>query len=285
MILKTISSDVISVLSCGSIIQHGHFNDRIYLMKIGENSTPQLSEELIKMAISSGYSKIFVKIPKSKSVHFIESGFKEEAVIPKLYKGLESGIFLSYYLNKEREKEPQLEIINRNLQIAKNKIQISTLEIDSSKFTIRQCDKNDVIKMAELYKKVFASYPFPIFDPTYLLDTMQQNIDYYGVVYKDNLIALSSAELDVKNQNVEMTDFATLEQWLGNNLSLYLLNTMEHEVIKKKITTSFTIARALSPSMNITFAKLGYEYGGRLINNTNIFGNIESMNVWFKSLV
>jgi hypothetical protein len=36
--------------------------------------------------------------------------------------------------------------------------------------------------------------------------------------------------------------------------------------------------------MNITFAKLGYRYGGRLINNTNISGSIESMNVWYKSL-
>jgi hypothetical protein len=37
--------------------------------------------------------------------------------------------------------------------------------------------------------------------------------------------------------------------------------------------------------MNITFAKAGYAYGGRLHNNTNIAGNIESMNVWYKSLV
>jgi len=36
--------------------------------------------------------------------------------------------------------------------------------------------------------------------------------------------------------------------------------------------------------MNITFRKAGYEFGGRLKNNTNISGNIEGMNVWYKSL-
>ena len=46
----------------------------------------------------------------------------------------------------------------------------------------------------------------------------------------------------------------------------------------------YTIARAISTGMNVTFAKAGYEYTGTLINNTNISGQIENMNVWFKTL-
>jgi hypothetical protein len=34
--------------------------------------------------------------------------------------------------------------------------------------------------------------------------------------------------------------------------------------------------------MNITFAKRGYNFGGRLINNTNICGGTETMNIWYK---
>ena len=52
----------------------------------------------------------------------------------------------------------------------------------------------------------------------------------------------------------------------------------------KGIKTAYTIARAKSAGMNITFSKAGYKFGGRLKNNTNIFGNIESMNVWYKHL-
>jgi hypothetical protein len=44
----------------------------------------------------------------------------------------------------------------------------------------------------------------------------------------------------------------------------------------------FTIARARSTGMNVTFAKNGYSFAGTLINNTNISGRIESMNVWYK---
>ena len=36
--------------------------------------------------------------------------------------------------------------------------------------------------------------------------------------------------------------------------------------------------------MNITFARQGYAFSGTLYNNTNISGNLESMNVWHKPL-
>ncbi len=52
---------------------------------------------------------------------------------------------------------------------------------------------------------------------------------------------------------------------------------------KRGIATLYTIARAISPSMNITFAKCGYAFGGTLINNTQISGSIESMNLWHKA--
>ncbi len=50
------------------------------------------------------------------------------------------------------------------------------------------------------------------------------------------------------------------------------------------IRTAYTIARAVSYGMNITFARCGYQYGGRLVNNTDIAGSLESMNVWYKTL-
>ena len=37
--------------------------------------------------------------------------------------------------------------------------------------------------------------------------------------------------------------------------------------------------------MNITFAKSGYLLDARLVNNTNISGNIESMNTRYKYIV
>jgi hypothetical protein len=59
---------------------------------------------------------------------------------------------------------------------------------------------------------------------------------------------------------------------------------MEQTVKMKGIKTAYTIARATSPGINITFARKEYRFGGRLINNTNISGRIESMNIWYKQM-
>ena len=45
------------------------------------------------------------------------------------------------------------------------------------------------------------------------------------------------------------------------------------------IKTVYTIARAVSYGMNITFAKQGYVYGGAPFQNTHISGSIENMNI------
>jgi hypothetical protein len=62
------------------------------------------------------------------------------------------------------------------------------------------------------------------------------------------------------------------------------LHRMEQDMKQRGYLTSYTIARSRSVGMNITFAKLEYIYAGTLINNTNISGQIESMNVWYKHL-
>ena len=81
-----------------------------------------------------------------------------------------------------------------------------------------------------------------------------------------------------------MTDFATLPEYRGRHLATALLRRMEQQVKQRGIQTAYTIARAVSYGMNITFAKTGYAFAGTLANNTNICGNLESMNVWYKHL-
>ncbi len=36
--------------------------------------------------------------------------------------------------------------------------------------------------------------------------------------------------------------------------------------------------------MNNVFHRLGYEFNGRLVNNCDIFGAYEDMNIWVKDL-
>ena len=276
--------DQLLELPDGSIIQHGPYNDRIYLMKLGAGGNESLPVELIAMAKQHCYSKIFIKIPAGSSERFARAGYVQEAAIPRFYNGSEAGIFMGYYLSGPRSSEANGTTLDEILHLALDKAETTTKRLNEGEFSLRLCHDEDVEKMANIYGALFKTYPFPIHDPAFLLKTMHCNVDYFGVERNGELIALSSAEIDGSARNVEMTDFATLPEWRGRSLASHLLLRMEKEVALKGIKTAYTIARATSAGMNIAFAKHGYSYGGRLKNNTNISGNIGSMNIWHKSI-
>ena len=277
--------DRIEELQCGSLIQHGSYNDRIYLLKVGINATEKLPLELIGLARRCGYSKVFVKIPAKYSQNFIHAGYSKEACIPEFYHGKNKGIFMGYYLNPMRSSEADKAKMDEILQLARSRSGSVIPPLETDQFLIRHCGKKDIFKMAAVYRNVFSTYPFPIYDPSYLWNTMQKKISYFCVeTVKGDLVALSSYEIDHLAQNVEMTDFAILPDWRRNNLSVHLLTRMENAIRGKNVRTAYTIARAMSPGINMTFSRIGYIYGGRLKNNTNIAASIESMNVWYKTI-
>lgn len=271
----------------GAIIQHGHLNDRIYLMNI-RNAVPEsLAMQLIEKAQSNGYSKIFAKIPRSASNVFQEAGYTVEVELPQFYKGVEDAVFMGYYLSEDRMQEKNSPELDQVLLLSEQKRGESVpvpSPIHENRFTLRRCEEEDAPQMARIYKKVFLTYPFPIHNPSYLVETMNTHVNYFGVEAGGELIAIASAEKDEKNKNAEMTDFATLDGWRSYGFARHLLNHMEKHATKEGIITTYTIARAISPGINITFAQNNYEYRGRLVNNTNISGRLESMNVWYKTI-
>jgi len=268
----------------GALIQHGSFNNRIYLMDIGNSDPEKLVSKLIILAQEKGYLKIFAKVPSSKSSPFIARGFQQEARIPFFYRGSEEAWFLGYYLNNLRKQELNCKELDNILKIARLRKRDPGIKPLSNEYLVRRCIPADVENMAKIYRIAFRTYPFPIHEPVYLRKTMETHVEYFGIETAGKLVALSSAEMDHKSRTVEMTDFATLPEWRGNKFAQHLLARMESEMKKKNIKTAYTIARAMSPGMNITFSKAGYQFGGRLKNNTNISGRIESMNVWYKFL-
>ncbi len=274
--------DKTEILEDGSLIQHGPYNDRIYLMKASDDST-RLPGRLKEKAENTGYSKIFAKIPADMVTTFIAEGFVIEASVPRFFNGATAGLFLACYMTESRQMETDAAKYDANLDVALKREKCPVAKLDK-KFRLRQCGPDDVVEMTKIYKEVFPTYPFPIHEEDYLAETMQSHVDYYGIEHKGKLVALSSAEMDISASNAEMTDFATLPDWRGNGFGVHLLDRMEKEIKRKGIKIPYTIARAASPGMNITFAKLGYKYGGRLKNNTNISGRIESMNVWYKTV-
>ncbi len=281
----TTPKDTLRELPDGSLIQYGPFNDRIYLMRLHPRASSSLAAELIALAHQEGVSKIFAKVPEPQAGAFVRQGFVEEARIPAFYYGQDAAIFFAYYLDPARAVEPDPDALDAILNLALDKDANPIPPRLDAAYRVRPCTPGDADAMAEIYRIVFASYPFPIHDPAYLIETMNSHVDYFGIETGGRLIALSSAEQDTEAATVEMTDFATHPDWLGNGFGRHLLARMEQEMKAKNIKTAHTIARAASPGMNITFGRAGYTFGGRLKNNTNISGRIESMNVWHKPLL
>ncbi len=280
--------DQVETIGKGTLIQHGKYNDRIYLMKLYRDDCPEVLSELNGIARENHYSKIFVKVPASAAPLFFADGYMMEAHIPGFYRGKEAAFFLSKFLDSDRlmgveyGSLKELGALLGEKPGKSDKIKDSLKK--SSKFKWRKLDQRDVEQITRIYMEVFLSYPFPIHNPGYILKTMKEDVRYYGMEKKGKLVALASADVDKNGSNAEMTDFATLPDFRGKGLSIRLLLEMEKQMKKENIKTLFTIARLNSPAMNRTFLRLHYIYSGTLIRNTHIAGKLESMNVYYKSL-
>ncbi len=268
-----------------SAINHGKSSDRVYIMQCARDDSDAVFLRAHQLLDQCGYSKIIAKVPQEMKKELEKKDYQAEAWIPNFFHGRTDGYFMAYYSNTKRGILRDRQQIEDVLNIAKQKTTASLRKPQRrAEEEIRLLEKGDSQEMAKVYKQVFATYPFPIFDAGYIEQTMDEHIIYYGVFCKGKLVAIASGETDYAHRNVEMTDFATLTEYRGRGYGQALLEVLEKVLEEKGYLTFYTIARAVSYGMNITFSKMGYTYGGRLINNTNIGGQIETMNVWYKHI-
>ena len=267
-----------------SIIQHGFHNNRIYLMKIYEGDAPDILQDLDLLARNKGYGKIFAKVPESLIPGFTRKGYRQEATVPGFFRGVDDMVFMAKYYSTERCLEKHKGRIQDIIAIAQEKNAHPLAHNNEESVRIRRCLPSDALQMSLVYKQIFQTYPFPIHDPAYLVDTMRNHGYSFCAMNREEMVALSSTETDADSLSVEMTDFAALPDWRGRGIAVRLLEQMEEAMVRMGIRTAYTIARALSHEMNKTFGKMGYTYSGTLTNNSNISGRIESMNVWHKNL-
>ena len=279
--------DKIEKIGNGSIIQHGQLNKRVYLMKLDSTDCPStIIQNINKLARENKYTKIFCKIPASAAPLFLANGFLPEAQIPAFYNSEEAAFFVSKFLSSDRLLEIETDRLSDLSKLLNEQKSMSTGAKSTSTegITLRRLDKADYEQITEIYREVFVTYPFPIYNPGFILKSIEDGTQYYGAEIEGKLVALASAEIDKKGKNAEMTDFATLPQFRGRSLAVLLLGEIEKAMKVQGITTLYTIARLNSVGMNKTFLKMNYCYSGTLIKNTHIAGKIESMNVLYKHI-
>jgi len=276
--------DKICIVGKGSVIQHGKLSDRVYLMKMHDSDFPGIVTIIDNLAIEQNYSKVFCKVPWWAVPAFFSYGYITEAIIPEFYNNKDDVFFVSKFLAADRmrnSENEQFEQLSKMYKGYEGKLFSDKLP---ESFSLNKLDTSDAEDISNVFRQVFESYPFPVFQPEYIKETMHKHIQYYGVKINGKLAAIASAETDTQSGNAEMTDFATLPEYRGNKLSLHLLSAMEKEMKTQGIETLYTIARLHSPAMNNTFLKLHYKYSGTLVKNTNIAGKLESMNVYYKHI-
>lgn len=266
----------------GFTVQFGKFSDRVYLLDYLEKYDRLLLENISVLAQYHNYSKIIIKAGKDAATKLEKDGFACEGRVEGYHKGQQDALFMVKYLNFKRYEHDKKDIA----QVLEKTDRMHEEKPDNlpEMYQIRPLTFKDAPEMAALFKRVFATYPFPIFEEEYLRETMTYNCTYLGVFFQEKLIGVSNCETSKDHLACEMTDFAIDERHRGQKLARHLLQAMEEKLREMDFKTVYTIARAASLPMNATFKKAGYVYGGTLINNTQISGSIESMNIYYKTL-
>ena len=163
-----------------SVVQHGHYNNRVYVMKLAPSDIPDIIRFADDLSARLGYSKIFVKVPESSVELFSDNGYVTEATVPFFFKGHESAAFMAKYHDPDRSVVRDSTVIHDVLSAAvrhTGRVSPSLLPPDQS---LVQARNEDAEEVSALYRAVFESYPFPIFDPEYIRETMQGSIRVFS---------------------------------------------------------------------------------------------------------
>ncbi len=258
-------------------------NQRIQVLAYEAHHTEALVKSLGNTAREANFGKVFLKAPTHERARFEEAGMVAEATINGYFAG-QPAVVMSLFLDEDRLHRPQAEEEGAILASIRSKPKPALPPAMPAGHTISLATTTDADDLAGLYGRVFASYPFPITDPNYLISTMETHV-VYRIVRNSagKLVAAASAEIDLEHHNAEMTDFATLPETRGLGLAQYLLSALERNMTQRGIGNLYTIARARSAGMNRVFFNCGYSWTGTLANNCHIAGGFEDMHIWCKN--
>lgn len=259
-------------------------NQRVRVLSFQASDHAALAAELIRLTQAQGLSKLFLKARAADAAPLTAAGLTREAVIEGYFDG-EDAVVLSHFLTEQRaQRSADAEELRGLEALVAAPVPERTRTL-SPGYDARCATAADAEELARLYKEVFGTYPFPIFDPAYLIAVMQSHVVF--LLVRDEagrLVAAASAEVDAELRSAEMTDFATHPSQRGKGLALFLLEGLEAEMGHRGVPNLFTLARSSIMGMNKVFHHLGYRYTGRLVKNCHIGGAFEDMLCWCKRL-
>lgn len=261
-----------------------YYNRRLKILHYEAKDYAKMFARLSYLAEANNFDKIFVKANPSDFQRWLSHGYTLEGVLKYFFKGNDAYI-LSRFTTTER-------LFSENL-IRESEL-IEKLIYDTPRKKAKNLDKRikitkasttNIPELVRIYREVFATYPSPLTNADYINAVMSKNVLFRMAHLDGSAVAAASAEIDFKNSNAELTDCATMSEAQGKGLMQHILMRLEEDLSSQGIMTAYTLSRAQSYGMNCAFYRLGYEFSGRLVNNCDIFGQFEDMNIWVKKLI
>lgn len=257
-------------------------NKRVKIIHFKSISTQNL-KKIIRFSLKQHLDKIICNCKSEFFKIFIEVGFDLEGKIDGYFQGTDA-FCMSYFVTNSRKicsDFSEKELILKKCFNVKN----TFLPLNNNcEYYIRNANENDVKEMVQLFSVVFSTYPTPIYDEKFLKQTMNEKVLYKVAVYNGKIIGIASADMDKENLNAEITDCATYSAYRGKGVLSNIIYSLELDLKQKGFITLYSLSRAINPSVNIVFSKHNYDFRGRLINNCNISGAFEDMNIWVKNI-
>lgn len=257
-------------------------NRRLIVHACNWRDVVPFAAELFESCRENHLDKLIVQAQESDWETLLSLGFVMEGKIESFFSGQPV-----YYMSKFFSEERQLsqawmveEEILEGVLLDRKPQKVKPL---APSWTVSRAQRSDLAEMVELFDKVFDTYPSPLTDPVYLAKSMENDI---FVIIRDGkrIISAAGAEIDRTAGNAEMTNCATLPEYRRYGLMNHIFAKLEAELAKEQIRSLFSIARAKSYGMNRVLVQHGYAYCGRLVNNCDICGGFEDMNLWAKEL-
>lgn len=260
-----------------------HVNSRLKIFDFDRTNLALLDGELVNLAQKEGLDKIIIFKCPHYTLELLKRGYEKEGEIDGYFSGKTAHMFCKYLKAKRREN-PALPEENRIIEDLEKLAKKEVVNPYREDLTIRIATINDIPQIVNIFKEVFTTYPTPMDDPDYVEKVMKDNVVFAVAESEHGIESVASADVDLKWNNAEITDCATLPSQRGKGLMKNIIAFLEEEMKKRGIDNLFSLARAVSYGMNKTLYSLGYQYRGRLINNVHIAGQWESMNIWVKQV-
>jgi putative beta-lysine N-acetyltransferase len=261
-----------------------YYNRRLKVVHYDATDYTEMIRRLAWLAESNDFDKIFVKAGRDDFQKFLSHGYMMEGVLRYYFRGNDAYVLSRFSSTSRVQNDDLVEEAQLVEELIYNSEPATDLRPLPEDVELVRARKSDIPALVSIYRSVFETYPSPLTSADFIKSTMERDVFYRMAMKNGEALAVASADVDRKHSNAEMTDCATFPHARGQGLMQHILLALEEDLREQEIMTAYTLARAGSVGMNRVFFRLGYEFSGRLVNNCDIFGQFEDMNIWVKRL-